>query len=168
MSDLAVTGEIVSSGSPRDITPAPEKFELYTRKRRAAIIEALTPKESDSPEGYKPASFISDAARHAGLSPGTLKAWLEHGESYPNGPLGRFNREVLKLIAHRNDMAQQAIWELAYRKKDWQGIARLGEQSDAETWGRPKDGSTTNIQVNIVQKLEEAHRASGNPLTPGD
>lgn len=160
-------GEIVSSGTPRDLVPTPDRFELYTRKRRSAIIEALSPEDSDTPESYKPASFLSDAARHAGLQPSTLRGWLEHGESYPNGPLGRFNREVQRLIAERNDMHQKAIWDLAHKKKDWQGIARLGEQADAETWGRPKE-STTNIQVNIVQKLEEAHRASGHPLTPGD
>lgn len=164
MNDAAI---VPREAQPIDVIPEPDRFELYTRKRRAAIIEALTPEETDSPEGYRPASFLSDAARHAGLHPRIVKAWLEHGESYPNGPLGRFNREVQKLIATRNDMHQRAIWDLAHKKKDWQGIARLGEQADAETWGRPKE-STTNIQVNIVQKLDEAHRASGHPLTSGD
>lgn len=161
-----VSGEIVSSGQPRDLVPTPDRFELYTRKRRAAIIEALTPEGTDVPETFTPPSFINDAARHAGLQPSIVKAWLEHGQSYPNGPLGRFNREVQKLIAQRNDMIQKAIWVSAYKKK-WEGIARLGEQGDAETWGRPKE-ATTNIQVNIVQKLEEARRASGHPLTSGD
>lgn len=147
--------------------PEPEKFELYTKPRRAAIIEALQPKEDDDPAKYRPGSFLSDAARHAGLSPSVVKGWLAHGEQYPNGPLGRFNREVLKLMAKRNDMKQAAMWELAYMKKDWQAIARLGEQDDPDTWARPKDNQGGNT-TNIIDKLMIVHGNNPQSLTTGD
>lgn len=142
----------------RSEVPDPEKFELYTRKRREQIITALTEKRS----------FLSDAARHAGIPPRLLSAWLSHGEQYPKGPLGRFAREVRKIQAEHNDDLKQKVMDLAEAKKDWQGIARIGEQYDAETWSRPSEKSGTNVTVNIIDKLNQVHAEIGNPLTSGD
>lgn len=149
----------------RSEIPDPERFQIYPKVRNV-ILAALRPNDTDEPEKYRPGSFISDAARHAGIPPDVLKSWIQHGEQYPNGPLGKFSKEVYKIIAERNDMKQAAMWELAYRKKDWQPIARLGEQDDPDTWTRPKEnvGNTTNI----IDKLMIVHNANGNQLTTGD
>lgn len=164
---MAVKAELVKKPDPRlakhDV-PEPDKFELYTKPRRAAIIEALTPNETDEPEKYRPGSFLKDAARHAGVSPYVVEGWLAHGEQYPNGPLGRFNREVLKLIAKRNDMMQSAIWDLAHKSKRWEGIARLGEQADPDTWARPKD-DTPKGNTTIIDKLLIVHGGNQSSLT---
>lgn len=151
--------EIVQRGG--EVVPRPLHFDLYTKKRRGAVMEALRPKE-DKPTG----SFLNDAARHAGISPRILKAWLEHGEMYPNGPLGRFNREVLKLIAEANDRIREDIYATANGKK-WEGLARIGEQFDPETWQRPseKGGTTVNVGISITDKLAEVHADTGTKTT---
>lgn len=143
--------------------PPPENFALYTKERRKAIMEALTVKE-----GKLTGSFVKDAARHAGISPKLLQKWLEHGETYPNGPLGRFNREASKLIARSNDNLREQILVTAVEGKKWDGIARIGEQFDPSTWARPDGKSSTHVTVNIVDKLAVVHQQAGNPLTSGD
>jgi hypothetical protein len=148
-----------------EVVPEPKGIELYNRERRQKIIDALT--DEGEGESLKPGSFITDAARHAGMKPEVLRAWIKHGEDYPSGPLGRFAREVNKLFAARNDARQKAIWELSHKKKDWMGITRLGEQDDPATWQRPAEGSNININIGIMQKLEKVHGEVGS-LTSGD
>lgn len=170
MTDLAVSevidGEIVEARSE------PPQFELYTRKRRESIISALkgekTIKTEDGEVPLPTKAFIADAARFAGISPKLLYAWIEHGRAHPTGPLGRFAREVDRIRATHNVELKAEMEELARLKKDWTGMARIGEQYDAETWSRPSDGKGTNITVNIIDKLNAAQVADGHALTSGD
>lgn len=136
--------------------PEPERFELYTKDRRRYLIDAL-----------EDGSFIPTAARHANIPPKVLHSWIDHGQRFPNGPLGRFSREVNKILAKRDDERRKAVWKLAHEKKDWQGIARLGEQDSPDTWRRPSEKSSSSVTVNIIDKLAVLH-GDKDTLTTGD
>jgi hypothetical protein len=177
VADLATSevleGEVVEE---RPLTkaeiPSPPQKKLYTRKRREQIIKALKGGEVKTSAGKKAVlktqPFLADAARFAGIPPSLLYAWLDHGRSYPAGPLGRFAAEVDRIRAEHNTDLKAKVEKLAEERKDWQGIARIGEQYDAESWQRPSEGKGTQITVNIIDKLQAAHAADNKALAPGD
>ncbi len=131
---------------------------------RGEAVKTQTGQRSDLPTK----AFLSDAARFAGIPPGLLYAWLEHGRNHPSGPLGRFAADVDRIRAEHNTHLKAEVERLAKERKDWQGIARIGEQYDSESWQRPSEGKGTQVTVNIIEKLDAAHVADGKALTSGD
>ena len=162
MSDLAtqdvIDGEIVDHANQLQTMPDLPYLDLFTQHRQQTILKAVSRGAS-----YKQMAHVSNVPYKA------LRSWLKHAEDWPEGPSAIFARRVLHDKAEWELDIFNKMIENGSSRKDFFPLIRALEQSNPEDYTRPTGpGTTVNVQVNNVDKLNQVRRASGDsPMLTG-